>query len=340
MTLIDVRDASAWEAFMLRHSWAQFPQSWIWGEFRRARGLDVRRYALVDEKGEWLAAVALEYRPKKLVGGYWFVPRGPVFASTLDADGLRATFRELLEKLLREKLKRSLFWRFEPAIEVGAPEGFIPSGLRRNDAMNPSSTVLLELGPSEEHLLNSMHSKTRYNIRLGQKHGIKTRFSNEPKDIQTFMDLMDETAARDGFVQRDRTHLQMTYDVLALEGMARIRLAEHNGNVLAANLEVLYGDTVTYLYGSSSTASRELKAPYVIQWDAICQAKRDGFDFYDFWGANPISQAAFSYKDSWEGITRFKRGWGGRNVDLYGTWDLPFNMLLYRLAFPHHVLRD
>ncbi len=51
------------------------------------------------------------------------------------------------------------------------------------------------------------------------------------------------------------------------------------------------------------------------------------------WGVNPEFKANPLYKKSWEGISRFKAGWGGGQVDLVGTWDLPLNMALYNLIF-------
>lgn len=339
MTLVEIRDPAAWEAFQSSHPWAQFTQSWAWGELRRSEGLDVRRFALVDDSGEWLCAAQMEYRPKPVVGGFWFAPRGPVFARHPDIERTRTVFTTFIERLLGEHLTRAFLWRVEPVCEVGKPEGLMPMRFRRNDPQNPSSTILLDLGPSQDGLLAAMHQKTRYNIRVAEKHGVTTRLGTHPSDVVAFLDLMDETAARDKFVQRDRAHLKATFDALDREGMARIRIAELGGTILSANLEVVYGDTVTYLYGSSSSDARHVMAPFALHWDAIMQAKRDGFTFYDFWGANPESRAAFAYKESWEGITRFKRGWGGRQVDLVGTWDLPFNMFLYHLAFRKHFLR-
>lgn len=339
MTLIEVHESPLWEAFMLRQRRAQFLQSWAWGEFRRSRGFEVRRFALVDETGQWNVAVQMEFRPKYSVSGYWLAPRGPIFSSQLDADGIRQSFRMLIECLLKAKLKRSLFWRMEPCVELGHPEGVIPMRFRRYDSLNPSSTIMLDLAPSADELLSAMHQKTRYNIRVAQKHGVTTRIGSTQNDVEIFLDLMEITATRDEFIQHNREYLRATVDALSSEGMARIRLAQQGGKVLAANLEILYGDTVTYLYGTSSTELRNIKGPYAIQWDAITQAKRDGFALYDFWGANPLSRAAFSYKESWEGITRFKRGWGGQQVDFYGTWDLPFIVPLYHLAFPKHFLR-
>jgi lipid II:glycine glycyltransferase (peptidoglycan interpeptide bridge formation enzyme) len=144
---------------------------------------------------------------------------------------------------------------------------------------------------------------------------------------------MDETAERDGFTQHDASYLEETFCWLERHDMARVRLAEHDGEVLAANMEVRYGDTVTYLYGASSSMHRQLMAPFALHWDAITEAQREGYRWYDFWGANPASKASFFYKKSWEGITRFKSGWGAEHIHLPGTWDLPFILPLYRLLF-------
>jgi lipid II:glycine glycyltransferase (peptidoglycan interpeptide bridge formation enzyme) len=339
MKLVEITDSHPWEAFQSNQLWAQFPQSWAWGEFRISRGQAVKRFALIDDSGAWLAAAQLEYRPKKIVGGYWFAPRGPVLSSHLRPEEKRNVFRAFVEQLQDLPLARWMFLRVEPPVELGNPEGLIPLALRRNDAQNPMSTIVLDLTPSIEELQSAMHQKTRYNIRVAAKHGVTTRIATHPDDVATFLRLMEETASRDGFVQHDRNYLSATYEALHRVGMARIRLAEKDGKVLSANFEVLYGDTVTYLYGSSSNESRESMAPYALHWDAILEAKRDGYAKYDFWGANPFSKAMFAYKQSWEGITRFKRGWGGRQVDLHGTWDAPKFLPLYRLFFMRHFLR-
>lgn len=340
MKLVDITDEQSWETSCASHAWSQFTQSWAWGEFRVQRGGLVRRVALIEDSGECVLTAQLEYRPKRFVGGYWFAPRGPVFHAQLEPSRMREALVAFIQLLSKQPLERSLFWRFEPLVEVGKPEGLMPMRLQRNDAQNPASTIVLDLGPSQEELLAAMHQKTRYNIRVAAKHDVTTRVASQPGDVTAFLNLMNETASRDGFVQHDASYLKATYDFLSQRGLARIRLAEYQGRVLAANLEVAYGDTVTYLYGSSSSEARHLMAPFALHWDAIQQAKRDGHRFYDFWGANPESKAAFYFKPAWEGITRFKRGWGGRQVDLYGTWDVPLNMFLYRLVFLKHLWRE
>lgn len=333
MKLIEITKPENWEAIQSKLAWPQFTQSWAWGQFRLSLGFKVRRFALLDEEKKCLAAAQMEFRPKKFVGGYWFAPRGPAFLPGVPENFFCLALQELVDQLAQAQLERSLFWRFEPVVELGHPEGAMPLDFRRYAPVNPASTILLDLTRSTDDILSAMHQKTRYNIRVAARKGVITRIATHPEDVKIFLDLMDETARRDKFTQHDRAYLKSLYDFFQADSLARIRLAEYQGKVLAANLELVCRNTATYLHGASSSESRNLMAPFVAHWDAISQAKRDSLHTYDFWGVNPISKAAFTHKPSWEGITRFKEGWGGKRVDLYGTWDLPFNLPLYRTAF-------
>ena len=341
MKLIEVQDQQTWDGFMSVQPFAQFLQSWNWGAFRSEQGKPIKRFALVDANEKWLAALQMEYRYKRLDLGYWFAPRGPIFAPEVNvmhkADVMLQLSQALLD--LPELRERCLFWRIEPVVEIAQPEDLMPLSYHRNDAANPASTYLVDLTQSEEDLLASMHEKTRYNIRVAERHGVTVRTSTRAADVDAFLSLMNETAKRDGFVQHPDAYLRASFQALAAVGMARIRLAEHGDMVLAANMEVMFGDTATYLYGASSSEERQLMAPYAIHWSAIQDAKRDGYRLYDMWGANPPFKAMYYYKPSWDGISRFKKNWGGRSINLVGTWDLPFNRFLYRLAFLNKFLR-
>jgi peptidoglycan pentaglycine glycine transferase (the first glycine) len=341
MNLVEITNRKDWDRWQAAQPYSQFLQSWAWGEFRETRGSRVRRFALANEAGEWCAAIQLEYRAKRFGLGYWYAPRGPVFASKIVPAERRDIMMELCEALLKTKgLKQgALFWRFEPVSELSKPEGLVPLSFRRAKAGNPSSTILVDLDVFEDELLKRMHEKTRYNIRVAAKHGVTVRLAKDPKDVEAFLDLAEETAKRDGFVQYPRQYLKDTYSILHANGQAEIRLAEYQGKILSANMEMLFGDTVTYLHGASSSENRNVMAPFALHWEALREAKARGYRLYDFWGANPEFKSMYYYKPSWEGITRFKRGFGGRQVDLVGTWDLPFNIYLYRLVFIKQFFR-
>jgi peptidoglycan pentaglycine glycine transferase (the first glycine) len=341
MMLKPISDRSEWEAFASARRFAQFPQSFDWGEFRASCGATVRRYFLLGSDQSPIAAIQMEYRARRFGMGYWFAPRGPIFREDLSDDQARSVMMELTSGLLKipELQKQSLFWRMEPALERSKPEGLLPLSFWWNAALNPASTMVLNLESSEEDLLKGMHEKTRYNIRLAERHGVVVSVAQTESELNAFLDLMDETASRDGFVQHDRAYLKSTAEFLSSHRMGRVRIAKLDDKILAANLEVSYGDTATYLYGASSSEHRNVMAPFALQWNAIREAKALGFRLYDFWGSNPQSKAMPDYKPSWEGITRFKKGFGTRLVNMQGTWDLPLSHWKYIAAFPKKIFR-
>jgi lipid II:glycine glycyltransferase (peptidoglycan interpeptide bridge formation enzyme) len=59
-----------------------------------------------------------------------------------------------------------------------------------------------------------------------------------------------------------------------------------------------------------TTVGADLRANYLLKWDAIRRSREAGATTYDLWGlAHP-------------GIAHFKAGFGGREVGYIGAWDL------------------
>lgn len=337
--LIRVEEQDVWDRFIQSDPWNAFPQAWAWGAFQESRGRRVIRLALVDERGHWLVAGQGIWYAKRYGTGYWLFPRGPIFARHQTAP--REVFRLFLEALLDMELpQKGLFFRVEPPLTLQEGRGMMPLRMQRTHALEPASTILLDVEQTEAELQAAMHPKTRYNIRVAERHGVTVREGSSKEDIETFLTLTAETATRDKFVAHDDAYLRATCEALLPSGFARLRFAEWEGTCLAANMEIAFGETVTYLHGASSSDARHTMAPYLLHWEAIKQAKRDGVKWYDLYGANPRLQSNVYYKPSWEGITRFKRGWGGVDVDLMGTWDLPRNRLFYYALFPKRLWRS
>lgn len=334
MPLLSITDARAWDGFVSAQPGAQFTQSWTWGEFRRSRGQSVERLVLTDAQGKWSVAAQCLFIKTRFFGGYWFMPRGPIVRHDLivsSKDMLAQFFAELESFVFPIK---GVFLRCEPPIEEQLGPNLLPSTFQqKHRAYQPACTSLIDLTRSEDELLSRMHEKTRYNLRLAERKGVHVRLASTEKDIDVFMQLNAETASRDHFVSPPSAYMRATHDFLARHGMARIRLAESpSGAVLAGSMEIMYGDTVTYLYGVSSSHERSLMAPYALHWDAIRSAKNEGANFYDFHGVNPEEKTAVSYKASWEGITRFKLGWGGSRVCYLGTWESPRQAFVFALV--------
>ncbi len=323
MRLIEANEQVIWDDFVSGLPYAQFTQSWIWGELQRSLGREPKRFFIHDE-AEAVGAVQLMYQRRPLVGGYWLAPRGPVMLASLMTE---ESLKNSMTLLADATLPNSVFFRFEPLLST-KHQNLMPKAFQRQRSYNPSTTALLDLTLPEEDLLAAMHPKTRYNIKVAEKHGVAVR---EDKNIDTFLSLQKDTAARDEFMPQSDEYVRKQFDFLSEHGMAKILVAEKDGEALAANFMITYGDTCTYLYGASSSNMRNMMAPFALHWEAIRWAKASGFSVYDFWGCNPEDSNAVDFKPRWEGITRFKIGWGSDRISFVGTYDVPKKPGIYKL---------
>jgi peptidoglycan pentaglycine glycine transferase (the first glycine) len=284
-----------------------FLQSEEWRRFQEAAGRTTFHF---DGEGFW--ANVVEHR-LFAVGKYWYVPRGPVFGEA--GNGL--------VELMKKARKRGVGWiRIEPRDEetLNALQGTVSAPFRKAPHdMQPKEILVMDILPEEGEILARMKPKTRYNIRLAEKKGVRVFVSRDEKHFEKFLDLVEVTARRDGIIPHPREYYWKMFGTLP-GSMLRLFVAEHEGDVLAANLVVFFGRYATYLHGASANEKRSLMAPYLLQWRQIQTAKAEGCSGYDFGGI----KAEMSTKHSWEGITRFKKGFSRHSepVVFAGSYDL------------------
>lgn len=297
------------DAFVATASRPEFLQSFAWGEVIAESGNEVLRLAVLD-KGAWMAVTTITQ--SGLPGGfaYWYSPRGPVFKSGL-SDQKRREVVESLAGYLRSNFSKTIFWRLEPDKPVDGIK------LKKTGYIQPSQSLLLDLDQSLGDVLGAMHQKTIYNIRLAEKKGIELKQAGQ-ENLEEFLRLMEVTSKRDGFRGHSARHYQA---ILEKGGEAvRLYLASLDGKYFAAGIFSFFGGQATYIHGASDNENRELMAPYLLHWRAMAEAKAAGCRLYDFYGIDARK---------WPGVTRFKRGFGGRELSYPGTFDYVFKPSAY-----------
>jgi lipid II:glycine glycyltransferase (peptidoglycan interpeptide bridge formation enzyme) len=284
----------------------EFLQSLFWGEILAKDGEIVERWG-VEESGQIRASIIII---KKSLGRgffYWYGPRGPI--------GDKEAIEFLLLELKKEK-KSAVFLRIEPLENLTAKS--IKVSLKKSIDLQPKKTLLLDLSLNEDDLLKAMHQKTRYNIKLAEKKGVKISEGGD-QDFKEFWRLMSLTSERDGFRLHGERHYK---NLLSAKKNIRLFLASYEGKIIAAGLFCLYGARVTYLHGASNNEARNLMAPYLLQWEIIKKARAEGYNYYDFYGIDD---------KKWPGVTRFKNGFGGFAKEYPGTYDFVFKPIIYGL---------
>lgn len=111
-------------------------------------------------------------------------------------------------------------------------------------------------------------------------------------------------------------------------------LRKNKGNIvpLSCVFYLIYAKEVLSLVGGSYKETMEYQGPHTIHWEMIKYAAQNGFDRYNFYGIT----GDFSKDNPLYGLYLFKRGFGGRVVELVGEFDLVIDkpmFMIYTLAF-------
>jgi lipid II:glycine glycyltransferase (peptidoglycan interpeptide bridge formation enzyme) len=190
-------------------------------------------------------------------------------------------------------------------------------------------TSQLSIVPTEDELLKGMRKQTRAEIRKGKTEGIVVESSTDSKDIEAFYEIQCETARRQGFVPFTYTFLHEQFKIFAKAGHAVLYTAKLGEEVLAYAFIIFYNKEAAYHYGASTDAGRKHPGAYMIQWEAICEAKRRGMTTYNFWGVAKTEDK----KHRFYPISIFKRGFGGVDFAYLHARDLVIKPLPYGINF-------
>ena len=322
LSIRTVEDKTQWESFVLATPTHTFLHAWNWGEFNRCMGDKVFRLGLFEE-GE-LVGVALIIRVHARRGSFLFCPHGPLI-KWQNPKHLDAFFAYLKDLARREGVA---FIRISPLILEGAESRGVFHHLGFRDApihMHAEATWMLDIRPSEEELLAGMRKNTRYYVRRAARDGVKIIQSRDPADVASFNALYQETVDRHHFVPYSEEYLEKQFGAFAADDQVAVFLARYGGEVLSGAVIMFYGKAAFYHHGASSSLHPKIPSSYLLQWEAIREAKRRGCTLYNFWGIARTEDP----QHPWAGLTFFKQGFGGFRVDYLHAQDLPLSPLYW-----------
>lgn len=308
-----------WDEFLARQPDAHLLQTRSWGEVKAAFGWS----PVWVSNGATGAQILFRRLPLGFTIAY--IPKGPV------GSGWAALWPEIDEVC---RSKRAVFLKVEPdawepvgAGLVSEMRGFAPSA-----PIQPRRTVIVSLEGSEDDWLGRMKQKTRYNIRLAVKKGVKVE---ESDDFETFYRLMQITGERDRFGVHSRAYYRRSFDLFSANGQCALLIASYEGRPLAALMVFRAGSRSWYLYGASSDEERNRMPTYLLQWEAMRWAARQSCKEYDLYGIPDVDEDTLEREfagrnDGLWGVYRFKRGFGGQVCRSVGAWDRVYQPMLYR----------
>lgn len=316
-----VTNKDEWEKCILDFPEANFLQSWNWGEFQSSLGKKVIRIQ-VKEADRTVCLFSLVKEVAKR-GTYLALAGGPL--CDWSDDALLSFVFETLQ--LIGKQEDADFIRFRPQeINTDRLEQKLANLGAKPAQMHLTAdlTLQLDLTKSESDLLMEMRKNHRSAIRKSSKLGITIKHSQNPNEIQTFYDLQIELAEKHGFIPFGYEFLHEQFKAFSKDNQVELISAYTKDNELLATAYVIfYNGEAVYHYGVSSDLNRNLPGSYASQWAAITQAKKRGCKRYNFWGIAPKDMTDHRFS----GVSLFKRGFGGEEVQYVPAHDVPLSPL-------------
>jgi peptidoglycan pentaglycine glycine transferase (the first glycine) len=315
MEITEVTDKSIWDGFFNANGSISFHHAWEWGEVQKNNGHQIERIGLYDKKT--LVAIMLVIEMKARRGSFLFVPHGPIITQSSQ----KKTYYENLRNYLIEKAKQKgfSFIRVAPPIEDTEEhrELFKTLGFRTAPIYMHAETMwVLDITKNEEELLANMRKTTRYLIRKALKESTVTQRADE-KAVDDFWEIYKETFTREHFVPFSKKFITDEFNQFYQTGNAVFLFGKHNEekDILASALVLFTKSTGFYHQGAS--IHTKYPVPYLQQWTAILEAKKRGCTLYNFYG---IFKEGRTPK-SWDGLTLFKKGFGGYELNFLPTQD-------------------
>jgi len=322
MELREITNKDEWESFLLRCAEKTFLQSFNWGEFNIKMGNKIWRFGAYSE-GK-LLSVALVIKVLAKRGTFLFIPHGPVVLGGISAKDKKEILQLILLNLRSvAKEEKASFIRISPILLENEENKnvFLDLGFREAPmhASAYEATWKLDIYKSEDDLLKNMRKTTRYLIKkVSENADITIEKSTDEKDIEVYQKLNKAVSKRQQFVAFSNDSIKNEFEVFKKDNEIVFLFGKYKGEVVAGAMIVFWSSIAFYHQAASLGKFAKFSIPYLLQWEAIKEAKYKNCATYDFWGFTDPEKFP---NHPWAGPTLFKMGFSGYQENYIKTQD-------------------
>ncbi|MBQ3348637.1 peptidoglycan bridge formation glycyltransferase FemA/FemB family protein [Candidatus Saccharibacteria bacterium] len=325
ITITDASSKSEWDGFVASRTEANFLQSWDFYEFHLARGKKVVR-RLVFEGSRIVGAYAGVLETAKR-GAYLAVAGGPLM------DFSDQKIVDLVFCDLKEQGKRlgAVFVRVRPQepmshniLEILSKQGLVRAPMY----LSVEYAGVLDLNKSEEEILMGASQGFRRKLRKAKKLDIEVTASDSDEAIRDFCRLEKLHAERQKYVAFSSEFLTRQFEAFREGGEVLIYTAKYEGEILAQNFMIFYGEEASYHYGVSSELGTKYSAAPLLHLAAMNEARKRGCTRYNLWGI--VGREETSHR--FYGVSEFKRSFGCAELRYTPAHDLVLKPLPYQIT--------
>lgn len=322
-----------WESFLDTQQFTSHFQSWNWVAFERSLGGVFETFGMY-RKDKLVGLLPVKHIHAKR-GHYLQLRRGPIF--DFDREDLWVSFFSFIKK----KAQKEGYWfvRVSPLILQDRELQYADIFSRLQECpmhdVDGEITWVLDLSQTEEQILQNMRKNTRYYIRRAERDGVKIFKTQDSKYLDDFWEIYADTVKRQQWSAYSKEYLKKEFSSFVEDDQIELYLAKYKEKYIAGSMIVYYKNQAIYHHSGTLSEYSKVPASYLIQWEAIREAKRRGLEWYNFFGVSPLVMEGGEFKAQsghpWEGLTFFKLGFGGQVQQFIHAKDFPVSSL-YKLT--------
>lgn len=327
----EIKTKTIWEKFLNKKQINPYPffQSWNWGEVQKRLGFNILRLGIFDKFKLIGVCLIIDIEAKR--GHYLHLRHGPVFLEY--ENKYSKIIFTYIKKIAKDK--NISFIRTSPLITSNSSlnfyfkkNGFIDSPVHNMDA---ETSWVLKIDKSEEDLLKEMRKTHRYLIKKAINSDIEVICSKKTSDVDLFLPLYRSLSEKKGFVPHQG--IKEEFEIFSKDNQALLFFAKYNDKIISAAMIIFLQEMAIYHHGASLEEYRHLPSAYLLQWQAILEAKKRGKKFYNFWGISPLN----SKNHPWSGLTLFKTGFGGYTQEFIHAKDFSLNISYWKTYLIEYI---
>ncbi len=305
----DAASVAEWQRLLSRVPRSNVIQTFAYAKAVRSTKQQMTRFGVIKEEGEPVGLVQIQ--EVKLLGMFHTVvlDRGPLwFADNVSSDYWEAFFKTFD----REFPRRIGRWRrIMPELDETDDNMklLISSGLRV--VRQGYRSIWLDLRDEPHTIRKRFKGKWRNALTSAEKGGLEVATDWQMETLPWLLMEYEADKKERKYDGPSATFLHCLTHAARGTGNVIVLRAMQRDKPVAAILILRHGSSATYQIGWTSEEGRKTKAHHLLLWRACLALKEVGVDWFDAGGINEEHAA---------GVTKFKRGLGGREYQLVGTF--------------------
>ena len=298
-------------------------QSWEYGDSKaNAENWKPIRFLFESSEGRPIALAQVLTKTWGLLGGVARLNRGPLFLLDIDKNFTSHKALSFILQSLKFEARRRRWWILYFAPELPdqnayfnrlRESGFVP----RSDKSSWAS-ARLDLSITEDAIMGNLNGKWRNLLRKAQKSNLII------ERIEGGGYALDELLESYSIMQTKKNFSGLSNELirqLSSNKGPKWLFSLYKANIVKGGslcctgmlVSVRSGDCATYLIGYTDDDGRKFNSNYILIWQALLDAKKQGCRWFDLGGIN---------ENTPKGIAHFKKGLNGQNYNLIGEFRL------------------